>query len=113
MNNDKLALIFTSGFSTQLVIIFEKVAEHDDLCAILERVYHEIIKPKKYYGLVVHEDDMEFYGIEKDDDGYYEDMIYIDENYYIACETLHNIMMSDDEIKEYQKSGIEIIIIND
>ena len=54
MNKEKLTLIFTSGFSTLLMVVFENMNENDDLIANLETVYYEIIKPNKYYGLVVH-----------------------------------------------------------
>ena len=111
MNKEKLTLIFTSGFSTLLVVAFENMNENDDLIANLETVYYEIIKPNKYYGLVVHEDDMESYGIEKDEDGDYMDMIYIDEGYYISCETLHCKMMSEEELEEYKNESINIFHI--
>ena len=111
MNKEKLTLIFTSGFSTLLMAVFENMNENDDLIANLETVYHEIIKPNKYYGLVVHEDDMESYGIEKDEDGDYMDMIYIDEGYYVPCETLHCKMMSEEELEEYKNESIDIFHI--
>lgn len=113
MNNNFLTLIFTSGFSTLLIVAFENMNENDDLISNLETVYHEIIKPNKYYGLVVHEDDLESYGIEEDEDGYYLDMIYIDEGYYISCESLHCEMMSQKEIEKFKMNGIETIYIND
>ena len=111
MNKEKLTLIFTSGFSTLLMVVFENMNENDDLIANLETVYYEIIKPNKYYGLVVHEDDMEPYGIEKDEDGDYMDMIYIDEGYYVPCETLHYKMMSEEELEEYKNESINIFHI--
>lgn len=113
MNKEKLTLIFTSGFSTALVVVFENMNENNDLISNLETVYHEIIKPNKYYGLVVHEDDLESYGIEKDEDGYYLDMIYIDEGYYISCESLHCEMMSEEELEEYKNENIDVIYITD
>lgn len=111
---EKLALVFTNGYHTQLAVIFENENIHSDLQSLIERVFYEIIEPKKYYGLVVYEDDMESYGLEYDEeDGGYNDMIYIDKGYYIACETFHVLEFSDEQIKEYQNNNIEVIVLND
>ena len=112
MNKEKSTLVFTSGFSAVLVVVFENINKNDDLAANLQTVYHEIIKPNKYYGLVVHEDDMESYGIERMRMDFITDMIYIDEGYYISCETVHHRILTEEELQDYKNEKIEVLYIS-
>ena len=103
MTNEKLALIFTSGFHTQLVAIFENEDEKSDIFYLLERVLYEYIESNEYYGLLTHEDELE-------DNGHY---FPIDLGYYVDVESLHIVMMNDDKIQEYEDNGINVEIFED
>ena len=103
MKNEKLALIFTSGFHTQLVAIFENEDEKSDIFYLLERVLYEYIQPNEYYGLLTHGDELE------DDERYFP----IDLGYYVNVESLHVIMVNDEKIQEYQDNGVNIEFFED
>lgn len=103
MTNEKLALIFTSGFHTQLVAIFENEDEKSDIFYLLERVLYEYIQPNEYYGLLTYEDEL------GDDERYFP----IDLGYYVDVESLHIIMMNDDEIQRYKDNGINVEFFED
>ena len=100
---EKLVVAFTSGYYTNVVFVCHGKTERDDLQAIFEEILRTGEAPT--YGI----EDLENLSYEEDENGEFQDMIYVDNGRYFDATEVHVMMLNDEKIESYREQGITVV----
>lgn len=104
---EKLVVAFTSGYFTNVVFVCHGKTETDDLQAIFEEILRTGEAPT--YDI----EDVENLAFAEDENGEFQDMIYVDNGRYFDATEVHVMMMDDEKIENYRTQGITIVELED